>query len=391
MFKSYSVFLILKLLIAIEFNGIVFSFPIELKNDLVCPSVTFCECSVGTYYEIACPNRISANVTLRVEPQHRTNRVEIECNSENSDILNQLPEWNIGDANVVKLNGCPVSLNASVQRVFDRLGIRNVRSLIYFAPIGSNTTTNQLNNILPQQLFANVENVTSLDLRSNGMRLPKNIFQSLNNLEFLQISSTDLSNSADQVFHNLSKLNRLSLWNNNLRNLSKEIFSGVASVTEFEISSNDINELSSNFFEHLTAMESVNINSNRLISLPPQLFKANQALQKIRIVGNSFELNELPSKLFYQLYNLTAIWINDCNLVNVPGDLFMESTKLRNISMAHNRLREIPVTIFEHQINLVELDLSFNQLTSLDDGVFNETSFLAVLRLSHNRLSNISR
>lgn len=376
----------------------VFGFPHEQQqNDLLCPSVTFCKCSVGTSYEIACPNRINARITLRVEPQYhhrrrQTYRVEIECNSGDGEMFHKLPEWNIGVADVVKFNGCPISANTSVQRVFDRLGIRNARNLIYFVKNSNiESATARADDILPKQLFENVSNVLSLDLRSDQMRLPSRIFQNLDKLEFLQIRSTNLNSSDDRMFRHLMHLKQLNLWNNNLLNVSSDLFSDVLSLIDLEISSNDIGFLQSNLFEHLAAVERINLNSNRIEALPPQLFRTNKALKAVRIASNQMKSNRLPNELFAYLPRIEMVWINDSNFTHLPSDLFMESTYLENISLARNHFREIPATIFHHQVNLVNLDLSYNDFGSLDDRLFNRTRRLSVLHLSHNRLSNISR
>lgn len=381
----------------------VFCFPHEQQqNDLLCPSVTFCKCSIGTNFEIACPNRINAHITLRVEPQHhhrrpQTYRVEIECNSGDAKIFHKLPEWNIGVADVVKFNGCPISSNTSVQHVFDRLGIQNVRNLIFFVEnsnIESATTaasTSVTVDILPQQLFENVTNVLSLDLRSNQMRLPSQIFENLDKLEFLQIRSTNFNSSVDRIFRHLNDLKQLNLWNNNLWNVSNDLFADNLSLIDLEISSNNIGILQSNLFEHLVAVERINLNSNRIEALPPQLFRTNKALKMVRIASNHIKSNRLPNKLFAYLPRLEVVWMNDSNFTHLPDDLFIESTNLANISLARNSFQEIPATIFYHQMHLVNLDLSFNDLVSLDDWLFNRTRRLAVLHLSYNRLSKISR
>lgn len=368
----------------------VFSFPHELRNDLICPSETFCKCSIGTYYEVACPNRIDTSITIRVEPQQRTNRVEIECNSVDSEIFHHLPEWNIGASDVVKFNGCPLASNASIQQIFERLGIRNVSNLIFYAKSISTSTENDV-NILSQHLFDNVSNVRSLDLRLNNMHLPSHILHSLHELEFLQISSTDLKNSIDGLFQHLINLKRLNLWSNNLRNLTKESFFGIPSVTDLEISSNDIGSLPSNAFEHLSSIESINLNSNRLDALPNQLFHANKALQKVKISSNYLKSNMLPNQFLAHLPQLDAVWINDCNFTHLPDDLFSGSFRLRNISLAYNNLKDIPAAIFQHQTDLTSLDLSHNDLMSLDNNIFSETKHLFILHLSFNHLSNISR
>lgn len=401
MFASHYWLLIVNWFLLI--NVQVFCFPHEQQqNDLLCPSVTFCKCSFGTNYEIACPDRINARITLRVEPQHHrrrhTHRVEIECNRlDDGEIFNKLPEWNIGVADVVKFNGCPISANTSVQRIFDRLGIRNVRNLIIFVKnsniyASTPSPASVSDDILPERLFENVSNVLSLDLRSNQMRLPSQIFQNLDKLEFLQIRSTNFNSSAHRhIFRDLNDLKQLNLWNNNLWNVSNDLFADILSLIDLEISSNDIGLLQSNVFEHLITVERINLNSNRIEALPPQLFRTTKALKMIRITSNHIKSNRLPNKLFAFLPRLEAVWMNDSNFTRLPDDLFIESPNLQNISLARNHVREIPATIFQHQMHLVNLDLSHNDLVSLDDQLFNQTRRLAVLHLSHNHLNNISR
>lgn len=367
----------------------VLSFPNDRQNDLNCPSETFCHCSIGTFFEVTCPNRINTSITIRVEPQQQTNRVEIECDPNDSDVR-IIPKWNIGASDVVKFNGCSLAAEtSSVQRIFDQLGIRNVSNLIFFAKNHPATIVNGV-KMLSHRLFDNV-NVRSLDLRANYMHLPSQILYNVRELEFLQISSTNFSNSIDGMFRHLNNLKRLILWSNHLGNLRKESFVGLLRVVELEISSNDIVSLSSDAFQHLIMIESINFNNNRVVAFPSQLFNGNKILQKIRIIHNDLESNTLPNEFLAHLLVLEAVWINECNLTSLPEDLFIESYNLRNVSLSHNKLREIPARLFYDQTSLLSLDLSHNHLISLDDNTFQDTTTLSILHLSYNSFNNISR
>lgn len=352
----------------------------ELRTDLSCPPVTNCECSISTYYEIACPNRINATVTLRVEPQRLTSRVEIDCNSSENGVYHLLPAWNIGAADVVKLNNCPTA--TSLQSVFNQLGIRDVRSLIFYAKSTSDST------ILPQ-LFDKIENITSLDLRAHQIHLSASVFKNLHELQLLQIMSTDVKN-VDGIFHNLHALKRLHLLDNDLRDMSKVFFAGAETVTDLVISSNVISAWTSNVFERLTALQSINLSRNQLPRVPSALFQRNKkTLQSIQMVDNQFESNAMPNELFAHLPNLQTVSLNSCRNCSLSSDIFRQSYNIANISLARNGMDHLPRGLFQHQSQLINLDLSFNDFAALDADLLQNATNIVVLRLSHNQLTMV--
>lgn len=362
--------------------------PIETTH-LKCPSSEYCECLDGTEYEIFCPNRLDANITVRIEPLKQSNRIEIDCNTYDENIFNQLPELEIGDSFFVKFKLCPVNSATSIWRIFDRLNVKNVQTLVFTARKSAKMSF--ITDVLPTQLFNNLNTVTSLHLRSDKMKLPTSIFNDLRDLEFLQISSSDFSLAIDGIFRTQNQLKRLNLWGNDLRALTKSTFLGLSSVIDLDLSLNNINEFPMDALEYFSNVTNIDLHFNELSKWPQDLFNRNTQLQKIRIINNKMKNDSLPEHFLSGMQQLKHVSIEYSNLRTLPKTLFENSSNLQNISLAHNTLNRIPFDLFGYQIHLENLDLSFNQLTDLDDRLFNTNRALIVLHLSYNRLTNITR
>lgn len=223
----------------------VFSFSDDLRNELNCPSVTHCECLISTHYEIACPNRINANITMRIEPQQSTNRVEIECNSDDSEIFDNLPDWNIGAAEMVKFNGCPTTVNTTINRVFQRLGIRNVRTLIFFARITPDSPNKPANNALPAKLFGQLPQLEAIWINNcNLTSLPSDLFIESTNLRNISLANNNLISVPASIFHCQSDLFNLDMSFNQLLGLDDGLFSETTGLTVLRLSHNRLSNIS---------------------------------------------------------------------------------------------------------------------------------------------------
>lgn len=375
------------------------------NEKLSCPITQNCHCSYGMEYDIACPSIEYPNISVRVEPQRQNYRVEFECNTIDDKIYKKLPEWNIGDANVVKFKWCPMPVGTPIKRILEHLGIKAVQSLTLTSRSDVSIVRQHLSGLnsltrlgfngfgltnLPEDLFEDVANISSLDLRSNKVHLPVNIFQNLHKLEFLELGFNNLSTLEDGIFRNLKILKHLNLWGNNLQNLTKEAFREVTSNVELDLSSNNMNTLRPDIFEYLVNMTTINLSANRFTSLPEGIFHHNKKLSQIRFLNNRVQLEALPNGFLSHLPALKEVLIQ-CNLSIVPENLFTGSPNITRIVLKQNALRTLPRRLFGSQEQLIELDLSNNQLISLNDDLFENTPNLVILRLSNNKLQDISQ
>lgn len=369
-----------------------------------CPATSSCSCAyVLSDYEISCPES-EPSVIVKVQP---ATHVQIDCMTMDEKVYTKLPEMNTGDIPRVQFRRCPLPMGSSIHRILDRLGVRRTRSLIflsYGADLGGLLVRQHLSGFhelerlvlsgnglsnLPEDLFDDVGNLTWLDLRTNKVHLPVNIFRNLRKLEYLELGYNNLNKLDSGVFRNQHKLRHLNLWGNNLQHLTKDSFMGVSSIMDLDLSSNNIDVLQPDVFEYLTNLTNINLNANRFAALPEGLFSKNKNLSRIRLMDNRVDLETLPNGFLAELASLEEINIK-CNLRTVPADMLKDSPNIRNISMASNSLTTLPGAFFVDQTNLLDLDLSDNQLYELPDDLFANTRSMIVLRLSNNQLNRIS-
>lgn len=375
-------------------------------RDDACSSISSssCICYNGGEFEVECP-RVNPEIILRVE----VNRAEIECtHNSNRKIYARLPDiklsnWTRTAIDSVKFKNCPLPEGTTIKGILvDRLGINRVQTLTFSSRSEMQMRREQLTSLtslrnlrfngpisdLPEDAFNDVNNLTSLELRSSNVHLPKNIFKNLHELEFLELGSNNLSDLPEDIFSNQYKLKRLNLWSNNLRNLTKDSFLGASSVTDLDLSSNNIENIQPDVFFHLKDLENINLSSNRFVELPIGLFHKNKRLRKFRLMYNRVDLKTLPNGLLAHLPQLEEVLIR-CNIQFLPDDLFNESIHIQNVSLQSNRLTTLPENMFKTQYDLLDLDMSDNQLTTLPEYLFNTTKKLIVLRLSKNNLQEI--
>lgn len=380
------------------------AFTMKLREDCKEMSRTSdCHCSpVLGDFEINCPTRgIDPKITVHV----REKSVQIECSHMDPSEYSLLPKMDIGSSQDVKFRQCPLPPLQPIQSIIQRLGITQVKTLFFESNELGGTLSklhfkglNGLQRLrlssnglaaMPEDVFANLTNLTWLDLRSNNVEFPPNIFASMENLNFLELGHNNLQHLPPGIFRNQQKLTRLNLWSNNLTNLSRESFAGATSVNELDLSANNIVTLRPDVFVNLKNLSNINLSANYFESLPEGLFTANANLSLFRLNSNRVPLKHLPSGLLANLVNLQEVRLS-CGLETIPRDLFFNSTSIKNLTITQNNLTELPYIIFNDQIELIDLDLSENKLIALPDDIFQNTRKLIVMRLSHNQLTNIS-
>lgn len=364
-----------------------------------CTSYPQCDCLPGDEFEISCPKG-DPQITVRAEAR----RAEIECQVTSDDkIFEQLPTLDLRQVNMVKIKYCPMPVRTTIKGILDRLGIQRIQNLKFSIrsaiSIGRQHLTGltTLRNLqfcgpithIADDSFADIGNITALEIISSKVHLPMNLFHTLRELESLDLGSNNMDNLDAGVFRNQTKLRSLNLWSNNLQNLTRETFSGATSVAELDISSNNIERLQPDVFEHLTNMTNIHLSGNRFAELPVGLFAANKKLERIRLLNNRITMRTLPDGFLAHLPQLQTVMVQT-GLEQLPDDMFAESTMVQNVTLSRNALSTVPPALFANQTNLLDIDLRSNNLIELPDQLFDNTRKLVVLRLSNNKLRHIS-
>lgn len=366
-----------------------------------------CACSFGHEFEVGCPSGSQPKIVLKVEGQQAVINCNLASDRKIYTLLPDLELTNMSSENIerVKFENCPLPEGTTLKGIIvDKLGIANVRILTfssryrdiqmrreYLSGLNSVWNLRIIGKIsdYPEDTFNDVSNITALELHSNNVHLPLNIFKNLHELMSLELGSNNLSHLTPGIFSNQHNLKQLNLWSNNLRNLTKDSFLGASSVTGLDLSNNNIEVLQSDVFEHFRDLDNINLSTNRFTELPAGLFNQNKKLAKFKLMFNRVDLKTLPSGLLADLPHLDDVIII-CNIELLPDDLFNGSINIQSIQLQSNKLTTLPVNLFSSQINLTRLDLSDNQLIELPDNLFNSSKKLQTIRLSKNNLREIS-
>lgn len=371
-----------------------------------CPDRKACTCAyILNDFEIECPVA-APTILVKIQPN---NIVQLECFSMNASIYQTLPPMQIGDNPTVQFRRCPLPASgSSIQTILDRLGIRRVRSLVFMinnVDLGSSLVREHMQGLndverlslsgsglsdLPDNLFADLTNLTWLELRSQKVQhLPAKLFENLTKLVRLELGWNQLRSLEDGQFRHQRELKVLNLFANELKNLTKQSFNGSNSVVELDLSSNKLETLQPDIFATLPNLSNINLSGNHFRRLPRGLFAANRNLSEIRLLSNRVDLETLPAGFLANLTQLESVQIT-CGLSEVPADMLTGSINVKVLKMKSNRLRALPATLFADLSAALELDLSDNLLDELDDNLFHAARSLQVLRMSYNRLERIS-
>ena len=188
-----------------------------------CPEPTSrCDCSNVSYgYELLCPA-----FTVQVKPR---DAVHVQCITNDANNFSVLDGMRIGAASTLNMRLCPLP-TVPLSQVMQTMGLTKVTSvqIIYTGVLldreDTTTVTRQLfdglSNVtsltmntngttqLPFDVFADMPDLTLIDLKNNNVVLPKTIFRSVPNLEVLELGSNNMSYLEPGVFHNLDVYKR---------------------------------------------------------------------------------------------------------------------------------------------------------------------------------------
>lgn len=219
--------------------------------------------------------------------------------------------------------------------------------------------------IIPDDMFADLPKLRTIKMSVEHVN--KKLFANLNELVSLQLTirSREILNNFDtSELKSAPKFNELKLYYNNFSNLSKRFFEGCSNIEHLEMRFNTIETFDFDAFEPLTNLKRIAMDHNEISALPAELFSKNKKLEIVRIFAEFNKILPMPPGILSNLQSLEEVEIN-CNLISVPSDLIHGSN------------------------NLQRLDLEFNQLTSLPRDFFQNHSKLRVVGLYGNNFSEI--
>ncbi|KAK3582011.1 hypothetical protein CHS0354_039677 [Potamilus streckersoni] len=220
------------------------------------------------------------------------------------------------------------------------------------------------NNIemIPNQLFINLLELTYLDLSGNNLETLPPQMRRLTSLQTLILNNNPLIHAqlrqlpalvSLQTLHmrntqrtlanfpsgldSLTNLQDIDLSSNDLTRVPEPLYK-LTSLKRLNLSNNQITELSL-LIDTWTSMEVLNLSRNKLTSLPASLHKL-ASLRKLLVNSNQLDFEGIPASIG-KLHNLEIFSAANNNLEMIPEGLF-RCGKLKKLFLNSNRLITLP-------------------------------------------------
>lgn len=348
-------------------------------------------------FEVNCPPQVG-NVQLEFVPG---SYFKIDCRTTNDELVH-LPSMDVGPVESVGIKGCKMPASASLSSVTQRLGIRSMKALFltnedkdfpfrreHFKGLNLRRFSMNTRGLteLPDDFFAEIANITWLEIKNSKLQRVKNALAVLTELKTLEMNLNSISRWEEGAFETLQNLEKMSLWSNQLDAIGKEDFRGLARVKVLDLLGNRIKTIHPDAFLSLTNMTYIGLNKNSFKELPEGLFRANGKLEEAKFLYNN--ISALPSDLFANLPELKTISLSSSGIVTLPETVFANSSAITNISLNDNAISVLGRYTFRDLRNLLQLDLQSNRIVELPQDLLINCRQLRHLQLSYNELEHL--
>ncbi|XP_053794135.1 toll-like receptor 5 [Vidua chalybeata] len=236
------------------------------------------------------------------------------------------------------------------------------------------------------------------------------VFQSLGNLESLNLFKNKINQIQRQAFFGLDNLKILNLSSNLLGELYDYTFEGLHSVMYIDIQQNHIGMIGGNSFRNLVNLKIIDLRDNAIKRLPsfPRLtsaFLGDNKLMSVDDVAITATHLELERNWLANLGDLYVLFqIPDLQYIFLKQNRFsycensanvIENNQLVYMDLGENMLqlvweRDLCLDVFGALPKLQVLHLNNNYLSALPQEIFRGLTSLKILNLASNLLSHLS-
>nr|XP_043894059.1 carboxypeptidase N subunit 2 isoform X2 [Solea senegalensis] len=245
---------------------------------------------------------------------------------------------------------------------------------------------NRFKTVLPG-MFDSLKQLETLQMKGNIIsHLPHSLFQNLHHLHVLDLSQNKIEVVGRDTFSGLAELKVLKINNNLISNLTFDTFHNMSQLKELHLEGNKISVLHEGIFSELTNLNVLNLRGNLLTTFSDSVFGFNNSnLTELNLKGN--RLTELS--LLSCLTSLTDLILSTNQLSSLHEDTFRNLTMLENLDLSENQLTFLPERIFNNLFAIKTIDLHINNLSKVEPKLFEDQILIQQLYLSNNQLETL--
>lgn len=203
-----------------------------------------------------------------------------------------------------------------------------------------------------------------MELQDNPLSVVEGPFLSSGTLQFLDISSCNLSYINPQFFDNIT------------------------SLTTVDLSNNPLKTLPSGVFDMLTSLDTLKLNDCKLTTLTDSTFSSLKNLKNLELAGNQLTNTDWP-EVVGKLIRLEYLNLRKSGLTSLSEDTFSNCSYLVTLILADNELHDLDIaaTLGNSVNHLETLDLSNCKIRGPINGeAFANATRMKSLYLSGNPL-----
>uniref|UniRef100_A0A3B3YNM1 TIR domain-containing protein n=1 Tax=Poecilia mexicana TaxID=48701 RepID=A0A3B3YNM1_9TELE len=265
---------------------------------------------------------------------------------------------------------------------------------------------------LPKGSLQSLEQLQFLNLSTNRLTNVPFDVRHLSSLEILLVGNNLISELNCEDFLNTTRLMELYLNNNRITKLKRCVLQSLTDLKVLGLSNNLILTVGDTFKKTLFKLEVLDMSHNSIISLESGDFQGLQKLKYLNVTRNS--IGKVNPEVFQELINLESLTVclpydyepNFTGLqllehitffraLNIyinapPAETFHFNPQLKSLTLAETDLSNLKPGMFLPIPNLQTLDLAKCKIKSLDFLTQANLSALRYLKLSNNEISQIN-
>ena len=172
--------------------------------------------------------------------------------------------------------------------------------------------------------FSLISNLSYLQLNSNPIENPNNIFQDLAaliNLHYLEAQRINMNSINPSQLQPFGKLRSLVLNDNLIAKIDAGAFNRLVEIRDIYLGNNQIKELKSASFAGLSQLSYIDLSNNKIATIESGAFRNLSRIDSINLDGNL--LTKLDASMFAGLSNLKTI--------SVHGNPFQSTANLNSV------------------------------------------------------------
>lgn len=254
-----------------------------------------------------------------------------------------------------------------------------------------NVTTRllQASNLVPAAGSSSVSDLNTVIYCSSSIQnISQLAFNSLVNLESLDLGDNEIQEIHEDTFDPLVNLKKLNLTNNKLSNLSERTFKKLSFLTELYLAKNEFMYSQFEVYAPLKNLQILDLSQNHITFFQNSTVVSNEKLQQLLLSRNNIHTS--PKNVFSNLKNLRLLDLSHNSIGVISNNLFNGLNSMETLDLSSNCISFLPSEIFHGLSQLRILNISNNPITRLHNNQFADNTLLEVLSIDQTDITEIT-